>query len=203
MKMPHVIPCAVWFFALYVVYAEDTANETGAISGRILPKDASVRIIAKLAGTEYRIKENIKGEVTLTKGGDFIIKGLLPGKYDLLFFLQGETNRKYMAARWSEVDVKEGKTTSGINYRLTPQGSEQLIDEVVVAFEGVNAADAQQIIHDAGCIVKDSPLNLGATTIYTVDIPDEKNVPEMIRLFKQKKGVKYAEPNGIATIDAK
>lgn len=183
--------------------AEDTASDTGAISGRIFPKDASVRIIAKTAGTEYKIKGNIKGEVTLTKGGDFAIKKLPPGKYDLLFFLQGTSKKKYFATRWSEVVVQRDKTTSGINYRLTPRGSPHLIDEVLVAFkEKTKAEEARKVIREAGCVIKDTPLDLG-TIIYTVDIPDDKSVAEMIKVFKKYKSVAYAEPNGISTIDAK
>ena len=191
------------FVVPFVIFAEAADKKKGAISGRISPKDASVRIIAKTSGTEYKIKENIKGEVTLTKGGDFTIKGLPPGKYDLLFFLQGESKKKYFATRWSEVVVQPGKTTSGINYRLTPLGSKQLIDEILVAFkEGTKPEEARKAIRAAGCIVKDTPLDLG-TIIYTVDIPDDKSVEGMIKIFKKDKRIAYAEPNGIDTIDTK
>ena len=200
MKGSAVVSCFVCCFALFGAVAA-AAAETGAVSGRISPKGASVRIIAKTAGTEHRIKANVKGEVTLEKGGDFTIKGLPPGKYDLLFFLQGESKKKYTAARWSEVVVKAGETTSGIHCRLTPQGSPHLIDEVIVAFKPtVSDAAARKIIRQAGCTVKDAPLRFGGTAAYTVDIPDDKSVAEMIKLFKQKKGVKYVEPNGIVTI---
>ncbi|MBW2201495.1 MAG: hypothetical protein JRF71_11805 [Deltaproteobacteria bacterium] len=193
----------VLFSVSCATYAEDIANDTGAISGRIFPKDASVRIIAKTAGTEYKIKGNIKGEVTLTQGGDFTIKGLLPGKYDLLFFLQGKSKKKYFATRWSEVVVQSGKTTSGINYRLTPLSSKYLIDEILVAFkEETKAEEARKVIRAAGCVIKDTPLHLG-TTIYTLDIPDDKSIDEMIKVFKKDKCVAYAEPNGISRIDAK
>ncbi len=202
---PHwLIPVVVWFFVLSVVCAGDAASETGAISGRISPKNVSIRIIAKTAGTEHKIKGNIKGEITLAKGGDFTIKGLPPGKYDLLFFLQGDSKKKYIASRWSEVVVQAGKTTSGINYRLTPRGSGHLIDEVLVAFnKDIRATDVLKTILLLGCTIKDTPLKLGGTTIYTVDIPDNKSVAQMVKTFKQKRGVAYAEPNGIATIDAK
>ncbi len=203
MKRLPVFLSIVLFSVSCATSAEDTANVAGAISGRIFPKDASVRIIAKTAGTEYKIKGNIKGEVTLTKGGDFTIKGLPPGKYDLLFFLQGKSKKKYFATRWSEVVVQPGKTTSGINYRLTPQGSKYLIDEILVAFrEETKAEEARKVIREAGCVIKDTPLHLG-TTIYTLDIPEGKSVEEMIKVFKKDKSVAYAEPNGISTIDAK
>ncbi len=179
--------------------AADKKGDSGSVSGKISPEDASVRIIAKLAGTEHRVKKNIKGEVTLTKGGAFTIRDLPAGKYDLLFFLQGKSKKKYMATRWSEVVVAEGETTSGINYRLTPVGSAHLIDEVLVAFEGGKDKDAQETIQTAGCTVKDRPMKLGKTTVYTVDIPDDKSVQDMVEVFQKTKGVKYAEPNGIAT----
>jgi hypothetical protein len=198
-----VILSIVLFLVSCATSAEDIASDTGAISGRISPKDASVRIIAKTTGTEYKIKGNIKGEVTLTKGGDFTIKGLLPDKYDLLFFPQGKSKKIYFATRWSEVIVQSGNTTSGINYRLTPLGSKHLIDEVLVAFkEGTKPEEARKAIRAAGCIVKDTPLDLG-TIIYTIDIPDDKSIDEMIKVFKKDKRVAYAEPNGISRIDAK
>lgn len=183
--------------------AEDAVNDAGAISGRVLPADASVRIAAKTAGSDYEIKGNIKGEVTLTKGGPFSMKGLPPGKYDLLFFLQGASKENYFAKRWSEVVVQAGKTTSGINYRLTPRGSECLIDEILVAFrEETKAEEARKLIRAAGCVIKDTPLDLGQI-IYTPDIPDDKSVEEMIEVFKKQESVAYAEPNGIAAIGAK
>jgi hypothetical protein len=203
MKRLPVFLSIVLFSVSCATSAEGAANDAGAIRGRILPKDASVRIIAKTAGTEYNIKGNIKGEVTLTKGGDFTIKGLPSGKYDLLFFLQGKSKKKYFATRWSEVVVQRGKTTSGINYRLTPLGSKHLIDEVLVAFkEKTRAEEARKVIRAAGCVIKDTPLDLG-TIIYTLDIPDDKSVEEMIKVFKKDKSVAYAEPNGISTIDGK
>jgi hypothetical protein len=191
------------FIVPFVILAEDADKRSGAISGRIEPKDASVRIIAKVSGSEYKVKGNIKGEVSLTKGGDFTIKGVPPGKYDLLFFLQGESKKKYFATRWSEVVVQAGKTTSGINYRLTPLGSKHLLDEILVAFnEGTKQEEARKAILAAGCIVKDTPIDLG-TIVYTVDIPDDKSVEEMIKIFKKDKRTAYAEPNGIATTDTK
>jgi len=203
MKRLPILLSIVWFSVSSATFAEGAANDVGAISGRILPKDVSVRIIAKTAGTEYRIKGNIKGEVTLAKGGNFVIKGLPAGKYDLLFFLQGRSKQKYFATRWSEVVVQPGETTSRIDYRLTPIGSEHLIDEVLVAFkEKTQAEEARKVIRAAGCVVKDTPFDLG-TMIYTVDIPDDKSVAEMIKIFKKDKSVAYAEPNGISTIDVK
>jgi hypothetical protein len=175
-------------------------KQTGAIKGRISPKDVSVRIVAKRAGTDHRDPGNIQGEVTLVGGGPFTIDGLAPGKYDLLFFLQGRSQEKYMATRWSEIVVTPGETTSGIRYRLTPRGAPHLIDEVLVAFAGVSDARARATIRAAGCTVKDAPLELGRTTVYAVDIPDDKSVAEMVEHFERKRGVKYAEPNGIATI---
>ncbi len=177
------------------------SSDTGAVSGRISPADVAVRIVAKTAGTEYKVKGNIKGEITLTQGGNFTISNLPAGKYDLLFLLQGESQKKYFATRWSEVVVQGGKATSGINYRLTTVGSEQLIDEVLVGFKkGTTTEQARKMIQSAGCVIKDTPLDLG-NVIYTVDIPDDKSVKEMVEWFTGKEGVAYAEPNGITTVD--
>ena len=190
------------FVVPFVIFAEAADKKKGSISGHISPKDASVRIIAKTSGTEYKVKGNIKGEVTLAQGGGFTLR-LPPGKYDLLFFLQGESKKKYFVTRWSEVVVHAGKTTSGINYRLTPIGSKHLIDEILVAFkEETKPEEALKVIRAAGCVIKDTPLDLG-TIIYTADIPDDKSVEQMIKVFKNDKHVAYAEPNGIDTIDTK
>jgi hypothetical protein len=183
------------------LFAQDQAKSKGTVSGRISPEDVSVLVIAKVAGTAYEIRENVKGEVLLEKGGEFTIEGLPPGQYDLLFFLKGESQRRYIATRWSEVSVNAGKTTSGINYRLTPRGSPHLIDEVLVGFAGVSEADARKTIRAAGCIVKDEPLVMDDKTTYVVDIPDDKSVADMIELLGQKPGVEYVTPNAMAGVE--
>lgn len=202
MRNLFIVICFAGVFVFLATCRSQGADKTGAIRGRISPKGVSVRIIAKFSGTEYRKKENIKGEVVLKKSGPFIIKNLPPGKYDLLFFLQGESKKKYMATRWSEIHVQAGKTTTGINYRLTPAGSPHLVDEVLVGFAGVAEEKARKILEKTGCTIKNRPLKLGKTTVYTVDIPDEKSVKQMIARLTKIKGVKYAEPNGICTINA-
>jgi hypothetical protein len=192
---------AVWVAlcvtATAVAVEAEKPSTVGSVSGKISPKGVEIRIIAKTAGTEHRNPKNVKGDVTLKDGGAFTMRNIPPGKYDLLFFLQGDSKKKYTATRWSEVVVKAGKTTGGINYRLTPINSPHLIDEVLVGFVGVSDAAARKVLAEAGCTVKDRPLKLGRTTTYTVDIPDDKSVAEMIELLSKKKGVRYAEPNGI------
>ena len=197
-----VVSSILLFLISGELLAEGASKKVGGISGRISPTDASVRIVAKRAGTEYKVRGNIKGEVALIQGGDFTIHGLPPGKYDLLFFLQGQSREKFFATRWSEIVVEPDRTVSGINYRLTPRKSEHLIDEVLVAFKKeIRVEEAEEIIRSADCIVKDTPLDLGGTTIYTVDIPDDKSVDDMIKVFQKKKGVAFAEANGIITVE--
>src|SRR5687767_11861292 len=84
----------------------------GRITGRISP-EAHITILAKIEGTDASRPENVKARVTLEKGGAFSLEGLLPGTYDLLFDLHGESEKNYVALRWSEIAVKEGETTSG------------------------------------------------------------------------------------------
>lgn len=201
------LPCislflAALFFAASALSAEEGTTDTGAISGRISPPDASLRIIAKLAGTAAEVAGNVKGTATIAEDGAFTITGLPPGAHDLLFQLQGAAQKSYIATRWSEVVVQAGETTSGISYRLTPRGSPHLIDEVLVGFAQVSDAEARQAIHAAGCTVKDAPLELDSVTTYVVDIPDERSVAEMIEVFQQDTRVSYAEPNGIVMVDA-
>lgn len=184
-----------------VMVAENDKARCGAIAGHISPGDVAVRIIAKKAGTDHMVKKNIKGEVALDKGGNFTIKNLPPGTYDLLFFLKGQAKKKYVASRWSEIVVEPGKTTAGIHYRLTPLGAGQLVDELIVVFKkGVKPEEAQKVFKAAGCTIKDRPVEIGGL-LYVVDIPDDKSVAEMIKLFKNDKRVNYSEPNAIATIN--
>ena len=194
----------ILFLGISVTLADNFNKDSGSISGRISPKDVSVKIIAKIAGTEYMVKGNVKGEVNLNQGGKFIIKDLPAGRYDLLFFLQNSSQEKYVATRWSEIIVQRGQNVEGINYRLTPVESEYLIDEVLVGFgKDIEAKDARETINSLGCMIKDESLELGETTFYTVDIPDDKTVDEIIQEFKKKKGVVSAEPNGITHVDKK
>lgn len=197
-----IILSIIFFLVSCTIFEKNGTGNSGAISGHISPEDVSLRIVAKTAGTEYKNKKNIKSEVTLSKGGNFTLKNLPSGKYDLLFFLSEKSKKKYIASRWSEVLVNPGKTTSGINYRLTPQGSQYLIDEILITFKGhVSIEEAKNIIHSAGCIIKSAPYNQSKFTTYTIDIPDDKDIHDMIHMFKQKKDVKHAEPNMIITMN--
>ena len=56
MKRLPALLSIVLFSISCVASAEDTADNAGAISGRISPENALVRIIAKTVGTEYKIK---------------------------------------------------------------------------------------------------------------------------------------------------
>jgi hypothetical protein len=182
-----------------IAYALETEKKNvGAIQGRILPEGVSIRIVAKIAGTDHEVEGNLKGEAILHHGGDFIIDNLPPGKYDLLFFLQGESAKKYMATRWSEIQVQPGKIVTGINYKLTPLGASYLIDEISVGFnKNITTEESIKIINSEGCILKDSPLDLGHIIYYLIHIPNDKSVEDMIKLFKNIEGVVHAEPNGL------
>lgn len=176
--------------------ATDTNPRGGAISGRVLPEDAMVRVIAKLSGTNHQQPGNLKAEVILAKGGSFRFDGLQPGNYDLLFLLQGESKARYTAFRWSEVIVEAGKTTEGINYRLTPTESNFLIDEILVTFVDTTDSDARKAIRKKGFIVKDKPFTVWDNELYyTIDIPDDMTVDEAIQIFRRVEGVSSATPN--------
>ena len=171
-----------------ISYGEEIQAKPGKISGRISPHDVSITIVAKIAGTSPE-GDNVKGVIQLPYGGNFTFDNIPPGKYDLLFYLSGESRYTYFAHRWSEIVVEAGKTTSGINYRLTPQHVDHLIDEVSVEFgKDFPHTEALKIIESLNCKVKDEPLVLD-TVYYLVDIPDDRTVDEMIKAFKGKKGV--------------
>jgi hypothetical protein len=169
----------------------------GSIKGRVSP-EAAVRIVAKLAQTDASKPENVKGEVTLAKGGEFEIKGLPPGKYDLLFELQGEDKKKWIATRWSEIEVEAGKAIEGIGCRLTPVGAPHAVDELILSFKPDAApAERAKAIADLGCRVK----SRGARDRFVVvDLPDDKSVAEMAEAFRKLPVVATADPNGISRI---
>lgn len=173
------------------------APKPGRITGRISP-EANVTIVAKLEGTDSSQPENVKGQVLLERGGPFAIENLPPGTYDLLFTLHGESEKKFIACRWSEVEVREGETTAGINYRLSPAGSEAEVDTVIVGFDPrIGDQAALAMVKALGCTLKDSVLlfDLDDAAYFTLDIPDDKSVEEMIAAFRKLKGVKSADPN--------
>lgn len=170
---------------------------TGSIRGRVSP-EATVRIVAKLAQTDASKPENVKGEAKLEKGGEFEIKGLPPGKYDLLFELQGEDAKRFIAGRWGEIVVEAGKAVEGIGCRLTPAGSDHMIDEVMVSFEdGLPAAAREKAVAGLGCRVKH---RAPRDRFVVVDLPDEKSVAEMLEAFRKVPGVTSATRNGISRI---
>ena len=168
-------------------------TQDGRISGRIRPA-VGVRILAKLKGTDGSKPENVKGEINLPIGGDFTIDRLPAGTYDLLFSVYGDAFGKFTASRWSEIDVEAGKTTSGINYRLTPADQNFMIDEVIVEFTATNE-EARASIAALGCRIKDQPAAFKERTFCLVDIPDDKTVDQMVKAFKARPGVVAADPN--------
>ena len=169
----------------------------GSIQGRVSP-EAAVRIVAKFAQTDASKPENVKGEVTLAKGGAFEIKGLPPGKYDLLFQLQGDDKKKFIASTWSEIEVEAGKAVDGIHYRLTPAGAAHLVDELIVSFKADAAPAARaKAIADLGCRVKSKTVG---DRFVVVDLPDDRSVAEMAEAFRKLPVVASAEPNGISRI---
>jgi hypothetical protein len=183
----------ILFLALLVPGQE----KTGTITGRVTP-EAPVRVVAKLAGTDASVKENVKAEVLLEKGGEFRLPGLAAGKYELLFQLQGEAAKKYVASLLGEIQVEAGKSTDGIFYRLTPAGAPHEVDAVMVSFHAsMSDADCAKTIASLGGRVKRrTPKSLR----YLVDLPDDKSVEEMIAAFKAVKGVELAEPNGLRRV---
>jgi hypothetical protein len=184
---------AVLVLALLVPVQE----KTGTIAGRVSP-EASVRVVAKLAGTDASKPENVKAEAKLEKGGEFLLKDLPPGKYELLFQLQGDDARKYVVSLWGEIVVEAGKGVEGIGCRLTPADAPHEVDALMVSFRaGTADADCVRAIESLGCRVK---RRTPKQPRYLVDLPDEKSVEELIPAFQALAGVELAEPNFIRRI---
>jgi hypothetical protein len=121
--------------------AREIHNQPGAISGSISPDDVHVTILVKRAGTSYEKGDNLKGILTLPHGGAFTFSEIPPGEYDMLFRLQGESRYKYVVNNWTRIIVQSGETTSGIDYRLTPQAPISLMKERPVVPEPTTLID--------------------------------------------------------------
>ena len=172
--------------------------QMGSIRGRVTP-EAPVRVVAKPAGKDPSVKENVKGEVLLAKGGEFHLEKLPPGKYDLVFQVQGDDAKKFITHVWSEIFVEAGKTVEGIYYRMTPADAAQDVDAILVQFSAsVSDGEALKLIEAQGCKVKGKSPR--PPVRYVVHISEDKEVPEMLKVFKAIKGVEVAEPNSIRRI---
>lgn len=185
---------------LLMVLCAPQDKKTGAIKGHVSP-EGSIKLILKKEQTDPKQPGNVKGEVLLPKGGDFTIENVPPGRYDLLFELQGEEQKKWIAGYWGDLVVEAGKTIEGINYRLTPSDAPFMVDEVVVALKaGATEAELRKSVEAARCRIKKRPAKPGKGAPYVVDIPDETSVDAMIPILKALPCVEYAEKNGIKRI---
>ena len=98
--------------------------------------------------------------------------------------------------------MDEGEKARGYGIRLTPAGSDHLVDEVLVGFAAkTSKKDIMAILNATGCRPKAAPIELGETVVYTVDIADNLTVEQAINSIKGRPGVKYAEPNGLVSLD--
>ena len=52
----------------------------GAIKGKISPAE-NIKLILKKSGTDYKKPKNVKGEIVLKQGGEFVFENLDAGKY--------------------------------------------------------------------------------------------------------------------------
>ena len=167
-----------------VCHSEETHLQPGGVNGSITPNDVQITVTLKTAGKEL-IGENIKGSVTLTNGGSFDFSDVPPGKYDLMFTLHEDSRYKYFVDNWSNIVVKPGQITSGVDYRLTSQDTNYLIDEIVVEFPNDIPKDKViSYIEQLNCHLTREPLDL-LTTFYFLNIPDDKTVDELIEEFKK------------------
>lgn len=167
--------------ALLLLLAQDVA-------GTISP-ETPVRLILKKFQTDAAMKENVVGDVLLKEGGAFAFNRVPPGKYDLLI----RPEKEFMGSRW-EILVEKSKPVSGISYRLTPNGSRAMIDEVIVALNP--GTDVAKLVEPLGC----KPQTFLFKDRVLLNIPDDKTVEEMIATLTGKPGVVVASQNGISSI---
>jgi hypothetical protein len=115
----------------------------------------------------------------------FSFSDVPPGNYYLIFKLHGESRYQYFVKNWRDLEVKPGEMISEINYRLTSQDANHLIDELVVEFPNdVPQEKVLSYIKQLNCHLTSKPLDM-LTTFYYINIPDDKTVDEVIEEFKQ------------------
>ena len=177
-------------------------KKTGTIQGRISP-EVPVKLILKKEQSDHKFPANVKGEVLLPKGGEFKLENIPPGRYDLIFEVQGEERKKWHVNLWSDLSVEAGKTIEGINYRLTPAGSRFMIDEVIVSYkEGSSEAELRKAVAAAGCRIKHRPPKGESGYPFSVDIPDDATADQIVEVFKAIPCVKVVSKNGIGRIES-
>lgn len=182
--------------ALILLLLQD--SKTGTITGRITP-EVPIKLILKKEQSDAKNAENVKGEVLLPKGGEFRIENIPPGRYDLLFEIQGDEAKKWHVGYWSDLAVQAGKAIEGINYRLTPADSRHMIDEILVTFkDGISDAEIRKIVEDQRCRIKRRPPKPGKASFYMIDIPDDTTVEQMVDVFKALPSVTLASKNGLS-----
>lgn len=175
-------------------------QKTGTIEGRVSP-EVPVKLVLKKEQMDAAKPENVKAELLLPKGGDFKLENIPPGRYDLMFLVQGDDSKKWIARYWGDLNVEAGKTIEGIHYRLTPGDARFMIDEVLVSLKpGSTEAELRKAVKDLRCRIKQRPPFPEKGGVFSVDIPDEKSVEEMLPLFQALPCVQLASKNGISRV---
>ena len=166
----------------------------GAVRGSISPA-AAVRLVLKTHQSDASKKENVKGEALLPKGGDFAFEDIPPGKYDLLIRPEGEP-RKFLGSNWLVV-VEAGKPVTGLSYRLTPSDAKVLVDEILVQLDPkMSEADATKLVESLGGKI----MSVYKAAMIAVNLPDDREVDDMIAAFRGKPGVVDATPHRVRSI---
>jgi len=158
----------------------------GSISGFINPIVGGTAVVIKKHGANKFDSFDI-----VAKDGSYEFTDLEPNTYGL--FVSAPNFYDY---KWGMIDIIANTSLSGFILTLTPINSSYLLDRIMIKFQpGVTEEEKENIIESYNCTLME---HYEYSQTYTVNIPRDKTVEEMVELFKTNSKVKSAYPVGIS-----
>jgi len=193
-------------FVSFVVSAQETensgeiVNETGSISGKVIPTEAglTVRAIQNLS---------LVAEMTTDEGGHYKIEGLSPGKYGLLFvrnsivyIYNDEIQRKTNPEESIITNLKEPVTLNTVaNINLNTELADYFANRFTVQFKpNISETKIEKIISSCNCSIKEKIEWSWGDTTYVLNSPYGKTVLEIVRNFNLNENIESAELAGVS-----
>ena len=161
----------------------------GSISGFVNPiVDGAIVVIKKHGANEFDSFDIV------VKDGSYEITDLEPSTYGL--FVRFNTTQNFYGYKWAMIDIVANTSLSGINLTFTPRDSSYLFDRIMLRFHvEVSEEEKRNTIESYNSTLMS---HYSYSSSYTVNIPSDKTVEEMVDLFKTNPNVKSAYPVGIA-----
>ncbi len=180
-----------------------THRHTGAISGRISPPNTLVQVIVTKPRSNYNDRKNIVAEAMSTNAGKYLVSNLEPGKYSPFMIKRNNFNKDDYFPKWYEIEVKQGKTTSDIDYQFTHTifSMNYAPGHLFVGFNSdITDEQARKIIATVNCaIMRPMSLTNGALS-YMVSLPYNRTDLDISKELLTKQGVKYVERDMILNV---